>query len=104
MMESIQYQVIQYQVVKAGKGFCIAAFDESSGSYSRLSQEEYLHFEDACVALFGGDWTLGGSGSLAQNDSIPLPKHFRPDCWPANRGGQACLDEFHPIHRSAAQF
>jgi hypothetical protein len=51
-------EVLQYQVIEASNGFYIAAFDESLGSFCRLSKEAYRHFEDACDALFTGTWTL----------------------------------------------
>ena len=51
-------EVLQYQVIEAGNGFCIAAFDESLGGFSRLSKEVYQLFEEACAALFTGTWTL----------------------------------------------
>lgn len=51
-------EVLQYQVIEAGNGFCIAAFDESIGGFSRLSKEAYPQFEEACAALFTGTWTL----------------------------------------------
>ncbi len=51
-------EVLQYQVIAAGNGFCIAAFDESIGGFSRLSKEVYSQFEEACTALFTGTWTL----------------------------------------------
>ncbi len=51
-------EVLQYQVIEAGNGFCIAAFDETLGSFCRLSKEAYQRFEDACDALFTGTWTL----------------------------------------------
>ena len=51
-------EVLQYQVINAGNGFCIAAYDESLGDFYRLSREAYSRFEDACDALFSGTWTL----------------------------------------------
>lgn len=51
-------EVLQYQVINAGNGFCIAAFDESLCDFCRLSKEAYSRFEDACDALFTGTWTL----------------------------------------------
>lgn len=51
-------EVLQYQVIKASNGFCIAAYDESIGSFSRLSKEVYQQFDEACTALFTGTWTL----------------------------------------------
>jgi hypothetical protein len=51
-------EVLQYQVIEAGNGFCIAAFDESIGGFVRLSKEDYRRFEDASDALFSGTWTL----------------------------------------------
>ena len=40
-----------------GWGFCIAAFDEESGDFARVSEEFYLEFEAAQAALMSGDWT-----------------------------------------------
>ena len=51
-------EVLQYQVIEASNGFCIAAFDESIGGFCRLSKEVYQRFEEACAALFTGTWTL----------------------------------------------
>ena len=51
-------EVLQYQVIEARHGFCIAAFDESIGGFIRLSKESYQRFEEACAALFTGTWTL----------------------------------------------
>lgn len=51
-------EVLQYQVIEASNGFCIAVFDESIGGFSRLSKEAYQQFEEACTALFMGTWTL----------------------------------------------
>ena len=57
LLEAIM-EVLQYQVINAGNGFCIAAFDESLCDFCRLSKEAYSRFEDACNALFTGTWTL----------------------------------------------
>ncbi len=51
-------EVLQLQVINAGNGFCIAAFDESICGFARLSKEAYQQFEDACDALFTGNWTI----------------------------------------------
>ena len=51
-------EVLQYQVIEASNGFCIAAVDESIGDFSRLSKEAYQQFDEACAALFTGTWTL----------------------------------------------
>ncbi|MDD5388959.1 MAG: hypothetical protein PHD37_06420 [Gallionellaceae bacterium] len=51
-------EVLQYQVINAGNGFCIAAYDESVGDFRRLSKEAYPRFKDARDALFTGKWTI----------------------------------------------
>ncbi len=51
-------EVLQLQVIHACNGFCIAAFDESLCDFSRLSKEAYRRYEDACDALFTGNWTI----------------------------------------------
>lgn len=51
-------EVLQYQVIPAGNGFCIAAFDESAGQFIRLSKEVYTRLSDACDALFSGNWNI----------------------------------------------
>ena len=57
-LKETSMEVLQYQVIEASNGFCIAAFDESIGDFSRLSKEAYQQFEEACAALFTGTWTL----------------------------------------------
>ena len=57
-LKETSMEVLQYQVIEASNGFCIAAFDESLGSFCRLSKESYQQFEEACAALFTGTWTL----------------------------------------------
>lgn len=62
LLETIM-EVLQYQVINAGKGdfsnsFCIAAYDESLGGFCRLSKEAYQQFQEACDALSTGTWTL----------------------------------------------
>lgn len=57
LLETIM-EVLQYQVINAGNGFCIAAYDESLGGFCRLSKEAYQQFRDACDALSTGTWTL----------------------------------------------
>ena len=88
-MDSSQYQVVQFEVIKDSKGFCIAAFNESSGRFIRLSLEEYPRFEEACTALFQGRWTPQAGGRVDPQFVL----NFQPEQWPVVRGGQTLLDD-----------
>ncbi len=98
-MESSQYQVVQFEVIKGSKGFCIAAFNESNGRFIRLSLEEYPRFEEACMALFQGNWTPGAGGK----DALPFVLNFQPEQWPVVRGGQTLLDDVESMSRLHAR-
>lgn len=51
-------EVLQLQIINAGNGFCIAAWDESIGDFCRLSKEAYSRFVDARNAILTGNWTI----------------------------------------------
>ena len=51
-------EVLQLEVIGAGNGFCIAAYDEIRHCFCRLSKESYQRFETARDALYTGAWTL----------------------------------------------
>jgi hypothetical protein len=91
-MESSQYQVVQFEVIKGSNGYCIAAFNELNGGFSRLSLEEYPRFEEACTALFQGDWT-----------PFPFVLNFQPEQWPVVRGGQTLQDDAENMSRLHAR-
>ncbi len=98
-MKASQYQVVQFQVIKDSKGFCIAAFDEFNGGFIRLSKEEYPQFEEACAALFQGDWTPGADSVLSQTGEAPFARNFQPERWPAKPGGQPHLVDTESLSR-----
>jgi hypothetical protein len=51
-------EVLQLQVIHAGNGFFIAAYDENAKRFCRLSKEVYKRSKDARDALFTGNWTI----------------------------------------------
>ena len=51
-------EVLQLEIIEAGNGFCIAAYDEIRHGFCRLSKEAYQRFEAARDALYTGTWTL----------------------------------------------
>jgi len=51
--------VLQYEVRGSRKqGFYVAAYDEASKRFVRLSKEAFKRFIDASNALFSGTWTI----------------------------------------------